>query len=195
MGGAILPKTKIDKDLVIREAAHMANKIGIEKLSLKTLAAQLGVKSPSLYNHVDGLDDLKQQVMLYGWKEMEDRIIQAVIGLTGYDAVRAMCYAFHEYATENQGVFSAMLWYNQFENEQTREVTSKMFSVFLKITKSLNISQDNCFHLVRMFRGFLEGFALLEIHHAFGNTQPIEDSFDMSINILIEGMKKLEEKW
>ena len=189
-----MPKTKIDRETIIREAAHIANETGIENLSLKTLAAKLGVKPPSLYNHVDGLDDLKQQIMLYGWKEMEDRIIQAVIGLTGYDAIRAMCHAFHQYATENQGIFSAMLWYNQYENEQTREATLKMFSVFLKITKSLNISQDNCAHLVRMFRGFLEGFTLLENHHAFGNVQPIEDSFHLSIDILIEGMKKLEEK-
>ena len=123
MGGAILPKTKIDKELVIKEAAYIANKMGIENLSLKTLAAQLGVKSPSLYNHVDGLDDLKQQIMLYGWKEMEDRIIQVVIGLTGYDAIRDLCHAFHKYATENQVVFSAMLWYNQFENDKPREVT------------------------------------------------------------------------
>ena len=38
-------------------------------------------------------------------------------------------------------------------------------------------------------KGFLEGFALLENHQAFGNTQPIEDSFNLSIDILIEGMK------
>lgn len=189
-----MPKTKISKEMVIKEAAHMANKIGIENLSLKTLAAELGVKSPSLYNHVDGLDDLKQQLMFYGWKEVEDKIIQSVIGLTGYDAIRSICYTFHEYATENQGVFSAMLWYNQFENEQAREVVSKMFSVFFNITKSLNISQDNCIHLVRMFRGFLEGFALLENHNAFGNTQLIKDSFELSIDILIEGTKKLERK-
>lgn len=56
-----MPKTKIDKESVIREAAYIANKAGIENLSLKTLAAQLGVKSPSLYNHVDGLEDLKHQ--------------------------------------------------------------------------------------------------------------------------------------
>lgn len=189
-----MPKTKIDKELLIKEAAHMVNKIGIENLSLKILAAELGVKSPSLYNHVDGLDDLKKQIMLYGWKEMEDKIIQAVIGYTGYDAIRVICHAFREYAIENQGVFSAMLWYNQFENEQARDATSKMFSVFFKVTKSLNISQENCYHLVRMFRGFLEGFVLLENHHAFGNKQPIEDSFELSIDILIEGMKKLEEK-
>ena len=53
-----MPKTKIDKELVIKEAAYIANKMGIENLSLKTLAAQLGVKSPSLYNHVDGLLNL-----------------------------------------------------------------------------------------------------------------------------------------
>lgn len=189
-----MPKVKMDKDLVVRQAAHMANEIGIENLSLKTLAEQLGVKSPSLYNHVDGLDDLKRQIMLYGWKEMEDKIIQAVIGFTGYDAIRAICYAFHEYARENQGVFSAMLWYNKFENKETSEVTSKMFSVFFKVTKSLHISEDNCSHLVRMFRGFLEGFALLENHHAFGDALPIEDSFQLSVDILIEGMKKLEGK-
>ena len=40
-----MPKTKIDKESVIREAANIANKMGIENLSLKTLAAQLGVKS------------------------------------------------------------------------------------------------------------------------------------------------------
>ena len=51
--------------------------------------------------------------------------IQAVIGFSGYDAIRAMCYAFHGYAIENQGIFSTMLWYNQFENEQMSEVTSK----------------------------------------------------------------------
>ena len=75
-----MPKIKIDKESVIKEAAYMANTIGIENLSLKTLASQLGVKSPSLYNHIDGLDDLKQQLMLYGWKELEDKIIQSVIG-------------------------------------------------------------------------------------------------------------------
>lgn len=189
-----MPKTKIDKELVIKEAAHMVNQTGIENLSLKTLALQLGVKSPSLYNHIEGLDDLKYQLMLYGWKELENKIIQAVIGFSGYDAIRVICYAFYEYAIENQGVFSTMLWYNQFENEQMKEVTSEMFSIFFKITKSLNISQDNCIHLVRMFRSFLEGFALLENHNAFGNTQTIKDSFELSINILIEGAKKLEGK-
>ncbi len=189
-----MPKAKIDKEWMIRKAAHMANQTGIENLSLKALAAELGVQSPSLYNHVDGLDDLKRQMMLYGWKEAEEQVVQAVIGLTGYDAVRAMCYAFHEYASKNKGVFSAMLWFNQYEDKQAQETTARMFSVFSKIAGALDISQENCVHLVRMFRGFLEGFTLLENHCAFGNARPVEDSFALAVDILIEGMKKLEGK-
>lgn len=135
---------------------------------------------------------MKEQIMLYGWKELEDRIIQAVIGLAGYDAVRAMCHAFREYAVENQGVFGAMLWYNQFKDAKSMETTSKMFSIFFKITRSLAISQENCFHLIRMFRGFLEGFSLLENNHAFGNALSIDDSFEISLDVLIQGMKMLE---
>lgn len=186
-----MPKTKIDKSLVIERAIHMINITGIENLSLKTLAEDLGVKPPSLYNHVSGIDDLKEQIMLHGWKELDDRIVEAVIGLTGYDAVRAICRAFHEYAAENQGVFSAMLWYNQFKDAQNMEATSKMFSVFFKITESVNISRENCFHLVRMFRSFLEGFSLLENNHAFGNDLSVDDSFELALDVLVEGMKRL----
>lgn len=64
------------------------------------------------------------------------------------------------------------------------------YSFALVLTTSL----FNCIHLVRMFRSFLEGFALLENHNAFGNTQLIKDSFELSINILVEGAKKLEGK-
>lgn len=83
---------------------------------MKTFAALLGDKIPSRYHHVDGLDTRRQQIMLYGWKEIEDKITQAVIGFTGSGAIRVMFDASRQYAAENKGIFSAMLWYNQFEN-------------------------------------------------------------------------------
>ena len=35
--------------------------------------------------------------------------IQAVIGFSGYDAIRAMCYAFHGYAIENISIDNSKL--------------------------------------------------------------------------------------
>lgn len=189
-----MARTGLDTNTIICRAAQMVNEVGIENITLKMLADDLGIKSPSLYNHIGGLDDLKMQLMIYGWKQMEQKIIQSVIGISGYDAIRAGCYAFYEYATENPGIFNAMLWYNKFQNTETMEATSGLFSVLFKVTSSLNISEENCNHIIRTLRGFLEGFSLLVNNKAFGNPVSITESFELSLKVLIEGIKTLEEK-
>lgn len=186
-------RTGLDTNMVIYRAAQIANEVGIENITLKMLADDLGVKAPSLYNHIEGLEDLKIRLMIYGWKQMEQKIMQSVIGVSGYDAIKAGCYSFYEYATENPGVFNAMLWYNKFQNSETMEATSGLFSVLFKVTSSLNISDENCNHIIRTLRGFLEGFSLLVNNKAFGNPVSIEESFELSLNVLIEGIKTLEE--
>lgn len=58
----------------------------------------------------------------------------------------------------------------------------------------LNISKENSDHLIRTYRGFLEGFALLVNNHAFGNTISIEESFEISLQVLIAGTKVMAGK-
>ena len=189
-----MARTGLDKNTIIVLAAQKANELGLENITLKMLADELGIKSPSLYNHIENLEDLKKQLMLYGWKQLESRLVKAAIGVSGYEALRAICHAFYEYATENPGLFNAMLWYNKFQNTETMEATSGLFSVLFKVTSSLNISEENCNHIIRTLRGFLEGFSLLVNNEAFGNPVSIAESFELSLNVLIEGIKTLEEK-
>ena len=87
-----------------------------------------------------------------------------------------------------------MLWYNRFENDEMQSVTKKLFEIVFKISASLKISQEHCDHLIRTFRGFLEGFSLLVNNKAFGNPLSIQDSFDISLKVLIAGVKELEGK-
>ena len=58
--------------------------------------------------------------------------------------------------------------------------------------KPLNISEDNINHIIRTLRSFLEGFALLVNNDAFGNPLSIKESFDLSLEIIINGIKALE---
>lgn len=189
-----MARAGLDKNSVISRAAKLANEEGLESITLKRLADDLGIQTPSLYNHISGLEDLRKQLMIYGWKQMEEKIIQAVIGVSGYDALRAIGYAFYDYATENPGVFSAMLWYNKFQDEETMGATEGLFTIIYKITKSLNISEENSEHLIRTWRGFLEGFALLVNNGAFGHPISIKDSFEKSLDVLVEGSRSLEER-
>lgn len=188
-----MARAGLDKNVVVEKAAQLANSMGLEAVTLKLLADSLHIQPPSLYNHIKGLDDLQNELMLYGWRHMEKRMLDAAVGVSGYAAWEAICRAFYEYATENPGVFSAMLWYNKYQNDEAGRVTDRLFLICSKITASLNISDENCNHLFRTFRAFLEGFSLLVNNHAFGHTLPIEDSFNLSLKVLIAGMKELEE--
>ena len=120
--------------------------------------------------------------------------MQSTAGIGGYEAIKVMCRVFYHYALENPGVFSAMLWYNKFQDEESKEATDGIFSVFLRITESLHISEYNSQHLVRTFRSFVEGFALLVNNNAFGNPISVEDSFELSLDIFVEGMKMYENR-
>ncbi len=189
-----MSRADIDKSVIINKAVELANEIGFEKVTLKLLASNLNIKPPSLYNHINGLEDLQKEVMLYGWKQLEERVIEAAIGVTGYDALEAMGHTFYKYATENSGVFDAMLWYNKFQSDEMQDATKRIFSVIYKIFSTLNISQENCDHLIRTYRAFLEGYILLVNNNAFGHPLSIEDSFEISLKVLKAGTKTLERK-
>lgn len=184
----------LDKNVIIYQAAQLANEIGIENITLKMLADELNVQPPSLYNHIKGLEDVRKELMIYGWKQIEEKLIEAAIGITGYDAIEALCHAFYEYAIKNPGVFNAMLWYNNFENKDMQKITAKLFAVVYKISSSLNISEENCNHLVRGFRGFLEGFSLLVNNNAFGAPFSVDDTFNICLKTFIAGLKTIEGK-
>ncbi|MCI8377408.1 MAG: TetR family transcriptional regulator [Lachnospiraceae bacterium] len=189
-----MARAGLDKEIVIRKAAELANEIGFEKITLKLLAENLNVQPPSLYNHIKGIGDLQRELMLFGWRQMEENMIEAAVCVSGYEALEAICHAFYKYAIENPGVFNTMLWYNKFESDETHGATEKIFSVIYKIFIKLNISKENCDHLIRTFRSFLEGFALLVNNKSFGNSILIEESFNISLQVLIAGTKTLEER-
>ena len=186
-----MARVGLDKNLIVERAAGLANERGLDNITLKVIADEFGVQTPSLYNHINSLDDLKKSLMLYGWKQLEAKLLLAVVGVSGYEALRAMCYAFYEYATGNPGVFNAMLWYNKFHDEETQNATKQLFGVLFKIMGTLNISDETINHLIRTFRSFLEGYALLVNNGAFGNPVSIKESFDLSVEILLTGIKNL----
>jgi AcrR family transcriptional regulator len=62
------PRTPLSKERVLRAAVALADESGIETLSMRRLARELGVEAMSLYNHVANKD------------EILDGIVDAVVG-------------------------------------------------------------------------------------------------------------------
>ena len=60
----------LNETVVVDAAAELVNETGPEALSIAALAQRLQVKSPSLYNHINGLDGLQQKLALRGLQQL-----------------------------------------------------------------------------------------------------------------------------
>lgn len=182
----------LDKNAILKTAANMADTNGIASVTLKALAEELGIKSPSLYKHISGLDELNKELMLYGWKALEQDIIKASIGKAKDDAIIAICWTYRNYVTLHPGVYEAMQWYNMYQSEEHLNATEGIISVIFQVLDAYNLTEEQKVHIVRMLRGFLQGFLTIESHGGYGNPQPIDDSFNFALKTILNGIRDLQ---
>src|SRR5260370_35865649 len=88
--GRVSHRVGLDHATVVGAAAKLVDEEGIEQLSLGRLAERLGVRTPSLYNHVSGLPGLKHDLALFCSRELLDRLLRATIGKSRPAAICAL---------------------------------------------------------------------------------------------------------
>ena len=69
-----------------------------------------------------------------------------------------------------------------------------MYSFFFTQTDNLGVDRDVANHLLRTYRAFLEGFIMLQIHNSFGNPISVDESFKISMNVLISGIEQYRKR-
>ena len=98
-----MPRAGLDPEAVVGAAAALADEDGLGQLTLARLAAALGIRTPSLYSHVDGLADLQARLGARGAREMAVALQAAAAGRAGADALRAVAGAYRGYAHAHPG--------------------------------------------------------------------------------------------
>ena len=184
---------KIDKQTIVQTAANLANKEGLNKVTLKDLAQILNIRPPSLYNHVNGLGDLYDCLMLYGWKQLGDVVAMAAVGKSGDDAARAMCRAYYDFTIKNPGVFEAMMWYNQGSSSEAEQASKDLAKLTALVLSAYNLNDDEKIHASRMFRSFLQGFSSLVNVNSFADPVSVESSFDFGVEVLLMGLAVMKK--
>lgn len=186
-------RSGLDKTIILDAAAKMTDEKGIANITLKSLAEELGVRSPSLYKHIKGLDELYKELMLYSWRLLEKDMMKAAIGKAKDDAIIAMCYAYRNFVKLHSGLFETMQWYNMYKSDEHLQATDELVSILFQVLDGYELLEEQKVHIVRMLRGFLQGFLAIENHDGFGNSLSIDDTFDLSLQILLNGIHNLKK--
>ena len=181
----------LDKAMVVQTAADLANAEGVDALSLGRLAERLGVRTPSLYNHIDGLPGLYRELSLLNARRLGECLSNVAIGKAGPDAVFAVAQAYRTHIKESPGLYLASLRASGTQVPVDRDLQAaeeRVVQVALAVVASFGLSGDDGLHAVRAVRSVVHGFATLEVAGGFGLPLDCDESFRRLITMLIAGL-------
>lgn len=83
---------------VVTAAEALVDEHGWDGLTMTHLAARVGVKAPSLYTHVRGLDDVRAELQVRTMQALSHELRASATGRSGDGAFRAMTRAMRDLA-------------------------------------------------------------------------------------------------
>lgn len=183
-----MARAGLDQQAVLQAAIEIADQEGLDRLTLATLAQSLGIRTPSLYNHVNGLPDLRNKLTIYGLNQLTKSLTRASAGKARDDAIRAVAQAYLAFAREHPGLYEATQRSRDWQDEEVQQAAQELLDLMVQIMDSYALENEIMIHTVRGFRSLLHGFAALERQGGFGIPLDVDVSFRVMIDTFIKGI-------
>jgi len=182
-------KTGLNREKIIEAAVELVNREGIGTLTLNRLARHVGVRPPSLYNHIHGMPGLLRELALFNARQLAEHLGRAAIGQSGAPALEKLANAYRAYIKANPGLYWISLSASQPEDDiELKEAQQEIIQIALLVVESLGHQGEQAVHIVRGFRSLVHGFTSLENLGGFGLGPDYETSFQYMVSALIRGI-------
>ena len=179
-----MPRAGLSRAVVVDVGAQLADEAGLDRLTLAGVAAHVGVRLPSLYKHVGGLDDLQRGVAVLALRELGDRLSAAAVGRAGGDALRALAEAYRRYAQERPGRYAATLRAPVPDDDEHAPAAAAVVEIVFAVLRGYGLAGEELVHATRILRSTLHGFVALDAAGGFG----LPDSVDETFARLVDGL-------
>jgi AcrR family transcriptional regulator len=155
---------KLSRDGIIDGALTFLDREGWDALTINALATQLGTKGPSLYNHVDSLEDLRRAVRIRVIDDIIMMLNRVGEGRERDDAVLVMAGAYRSYAHHHPGRYSAFTRMPLGgDDPEYTAATRGAAAPVIAVLSSYGLDGAAAFHAALEFWSAMHGFVLLEM--------------------------------
>lgn len=180
----------LDRAAVVEAAARLLDEAGDRQVKLGELAAHLGVRTPSLYNHIDGQDDLRRELALLGVRELGARLGRAAIGKSGADALRAIGHAYRAFGRERPGLYQMTMRAPEPDDRELSAAADEVLDILRLALEPYDLPHDQQIHAMRGLRSLAHGFVSLEVAGGFGLPQDLDESYQRLLDAFVAGLSQ-----
>ena len=150
----------LSREDVIGVAVALADEQGFDAVTISQVARKLGVRSQSIYAHVDGLAGLRREVQLRAFQLLGIRIREAVVGLSPRDAMVAWPMAVARFDSEHPGMYAARIA-PPGDDALLLRMVADAEAIPQALIRSFGLSEDEALHRDRMVWAALYGYEAL----------------------------------
>jgi AcrR family transcriptional regulator len=181
---------RLSRDSIVNAALTFLDREGWDALTINALANQLGTKGPSLYNHVQSLEDLRRTVRMRVVGDIIDMLNTVGQGRTRDDAVTAMASAYRSYAHHHPGRYSAFTRMPLGgDDPEFTDATRAAAAPVISVLASYGLDGEEAFYAALEFWSAMHGFVLLEMTGAMNGIDTDAVFTDMVMR-LASGMER-----
>lgn len=155
----------------------LANRRGLDRLSMSDLAAALEIRTPSLYSHVAGIDAVKRLLALDGLAALEAGAARATIGKSGPQAVRALLHGYRDFARRNPGIYAATIPTPPPQDAEWLAAAKRLSETCVAALQGYGLQGSEAIHALRGLRSLVHGFVSLEAGGALKRAVNQDESF------------------
>ena len=185
-----MPRAGLSPASVTEAGAALIDEIGFEHLSMGRLAERLGVKTPSLYNHIASQADLAHRIAVLAMTELAAAIHDATQGRSGKEALVAGAQAMRTYVLQHPGrtaVGNAAIVTGP--DDPLVPAIGGVLASWSAMLHGYRLDSGEEVHALRMLRSILHGFATLEAIGSFQINTDVDDSFTWMLGFVDQGLK------
>lgn len=184
-----MSRKAIDSNKILLKAVEIADLEGVEALSLASLAKGLGIKPPSLYNHIESLSALRQQMALYGTDQLGEALRAAFAETEDDQTVMAVSKAYVNFVRSHPGLYEALSMAPDATDPAFQEAGRRVVDLVVEVLDVYNLEPSMQVHLVRGLRSMLHGFASIEQKKGFGMPEQPDESLQIMVGTFLAGIK------
>lgn len=177
------PKIKFTKEQIINAAIGIVREKGIEYLSARAVASELGSSPQPLFSYFENMEELKKAVIL-GAEELYNSYTQKVVTEEKYPIYKSIGIAYIKFAREEKQLFKLLFMCENTEETQGNKMD--ISGVIDVIKKNVDIPDEKAelFHF-EMWT-FVHGIAAMTMT---GYINLSEDMISEMLTDIFEGLK------
>jgi AcrR family transcriptional regulator len=185
-----VPRAGLTRGDVIAAGAALADEVGYHDLTMGLLAGRLGVRTPSLYKHVDGLADLQHGVATLATTELGEAARDAMQGRAGLDALTALLTATRAYVTAHPGRYTATIGaVSTGPGDPLLAASTRVIDSIAAVLRGYGVAEADLVHAIRTIRCTLHGFAALQASDGFQWSGDPDETFGWMIRFIDRGLR------